>query len=493
MLKFVAKILFRHDFLLHLLYIHSCLYLLLFMKIGILIFLVFLSFSHNLHAQKASYGHQTAHFRYNEVLQLIANVSSRHHLLVVRPNKKPILHVYDQVLNLQAKKEIADVIPQNCDIQILQLKDHYFLFTHVPKSGKYQLWKVDAQGGTSDMIPQFYKLKTNFKDTNAVIQVSIGNKYIFLMTQVYYEQLGELHIERLKTDHLLQSGTTDRIAFKFNPEYESLQQVMPMGEDFLLLLKSSKNEISQNLLELVKCDLQTGAMNATEFNIYQNLFAQPVISYDPLDSTILVYSMVRAPLMATKLQRSVFMCKLNNSLQPVVPATILKSPNHYSFYSVKGSKYNWLHFLEIKLSLYAPSTMRHFAPPHYRFPDHYVYNDALSRNLGSIRFSIVDEQFKIVKDSLVQVDNKGFIIRPANFGKVQWGNKSYLIMEQQLPNKNTGLLLITAENKKLAMTDLNVYNRYNYVLSQLQLAGDGNCILPYTKNKEAGLMKLKLD
>jgi hypothetical protein len=445
------------------------------MKIGVLLFLVFLSFSYTLHAQKASYSHQTAHFRYNEALQLIANVSSRHHLLVIRPNKKPTLHVYDQVLNLQVKKEIADVIPQNSDIQLLKFKDHYFLFTHVPKSGKYQFWKVDAHGGTANMLPQFYKLKTNFKDTGAAVQISSDNKHIFLMSQVYYAQLGELHIERVKTDHMMQAMVTDRITCKFNPENESLQQVLPMGEDHLLLLIINKNEISENLLELVKCDLQSGAMKATEFNINQNLFAQPVMSYDPLDSTILIYSMVRAPLMAPRVQRSVFMCKLNNSLQPVVPATILKSPNHFSFYSVKGSKYNWLHFLDIKLSLYSPSY------------------DAFSRYPYSIRFSIMDEQFKIVKDSVVQIDSKGCTIRVTNFGKVQWSNKSYLIMEQLLPKKNTGLLLITAENKKLAITDLIVYNRYNYLLSQLQQAGDGNCIVPYVKNREAGLMKLKLD
>jgi hypothetical protein len=463
------------------------------MKISVLFFLYFLSFSYTLHAQKASYSHQTAHFRYNEVLQLIANVSSRHHLLVIRPSKKPTLHVYDQVLNLQVKKEIADVIPQNCDIQILQFKDYYFLFTHVPKSGKYQLWKVDAHGSTSDMLPQFYNLKTNFKDTGAVVQISTDNKHIYLMTQVYYEQLGELHIERVKADHLLQSIMVNRISCKFSPENESLQQVLPMGKDHLLLLIKNKNEISGNLLQLVKCDLQSGTMNATEFNIDQNLFVQPVMSYDPLDSTILIYSMVRTPLMDTRLQRSVFMCKLNNSLQPIIPATIFKSPNHYSFYSVKGSKYNWLHFLDIRQRLYAPNEVRHYASLQSGYQDQYVYSNVFSHYPYSIRFSIVDEQFKIVKDSVVQIEGKGSTIRVANFGKVQWGNKNYLIIEQLLPNKNIGLLLITAENKELAITDLNVYNRYNYLLSQLQQAGDGNFILPYIKNKEAGLMKLKLE
>ncbi|MCU7552441.1 hypothetical protein OCK74_25200 [Chitinophagaceae bacterium LB-8] len=67
-------------------------------------------------------------------------------------------------------------------------------------------------------------------------------------------------------------------------------------------------------------------------------------------------------------------------------------------------------------------------------------------------------------------------------------------MEQQLPDKSNGLLLITGnDDKKIEIKDLNIYNHYHYIPSQIQQAADGNLIMPYMNNKEVGLMKIKLD
>ncbi|MCU7552442.1 hypothetical protein OCK74_25205 [Chitinophagaceae bacterium LB-8] len=261
---------------------------------------------------------------------------------------------------MQLSKEIAGVIPQNCDIQILQLKDYYFLFTHVPKSGKYQFWKVDASGNATNMLPLFIGLKVNFKDTNAVVQMNTDNKHVFLMTQVYYESLGRFQIERIKADSMLHFISSKRFVFEFNPEYESLIQMIPADEQHLLLLKRSKNENSENILELMKCDMQYGKMEGTQFSISHNLFAQPSMHFNAADSSIFIYSTVREPLLSSKVQRSLFMCKLNYSLEPMVPATLLKSRGLCSFILVRNLKLNWIYLLDYRLGFIAQGTVKKY-------------------------------------------------------------------------------------------------------------------------------------
>jgi hypothetical protein len=69
------------------------------MKTGILFVLCFIQLSNLSAAQKASYTRQTIRLRQTDEMQLIADVSNMHHLLIFRGNQKPLLHVYDRSLN----------------------------------------------------------------------------------------------------------------------------------------------------------------------------------------------------------------------------------------------------------------------------------------------------------------------------------------------------------------------------------------------------------
>jgi hypothetical protein len=476
------------------------------MKIGFFLVLFVLQLSFFSGAQKASYTHQTIRLRQTDELQLIANVSGMHHVLVFRINQKPLLHVYDQSLKLYWVHEIADLIPEKSDIQLVRLKDYYFLFTHVSKSDKYQLWKIDAQGIVQDMLPALRELiKNTFKDNKAAVQMNTDSKDVFLTTQVYYSELGGIYIERVKTDSLLNPLATYRFSCPFDIEKESLQQIIPVGDRQVLMLKRGENENNEHVLELAKYDLQSGKIEATQFNIHSNIFLQPVMRYNPVDSTIIIYSLVREPFASARVRRVVFLTKLNSSLEPVAPAKLLKSPNHFTFYLVDDL--NWLHFIDARLSFYAHRPFTNWYSgysgvgdydPNFELSirnseDRFYRNDVNSKSSNGIRFSIVDKDFKVVSDSVLAIDKKGFTIKTTGFGKFKSGKKNYLILEQQLPNKSTGLLLFSGStDQKIEISELNVYNRYRYFLSQVQETEDGSALIPYIYKMEAGLMKLNM-
>jgi hypothetical protein len=358
------------------------------------------------------------------------------------------------------------------------------------------------------LSPFFYKLANSFfLDSNATVQINVDSNNIYLRTQVYYPTHNRLQISLIRADPLLNVLASDRINIPFDKENEQLQQLLILDEEHLLILKQLRNDVAENLLVVVKCNLKSGKMTATQFNLHYSLFSQPALYYNAVDSSIFIYAMVRESLMSQGNKRSVFMCKMNDSLEVVEPATLLKSPNLFSFFLVKDVKPDWIHFFDFRLGYHNWRVMSNWSSGRYYKQELYPYMDnnlpairgsgyfseTNGRNSNKVRFAVVDQQFKILSDSALVIDDKAFSIRVSNFGKIQWKNQSYIIMEQQLPRKNTGLVLITNNKNILEITDLPVYNRYRYLLSQLQQARDESVIIPYIDKDKVGLMRLKMN
>lgn len=474
------------------------------MNTGKLFFLLFLLLSVHSVAQKASYSHQTIHVGYTDQVQLIANIASRHHLLVVKPKKAPSLYIFDQALKLLDHKEIPTSIPENCDIQILTFANHYFIFTHIPKTDHYQFWKVDGNGSIQNMLPVFHDLALSFfRDRKATVQVYTNEHNIYLRTQVYYPETGKLQISLITTNPLLQVLSTDRISTPFHQETENLQQVLIVDKERFYVLKRTRKDESENLLEVMKCNLKSGEILTTQFNIHYNLFSLPAMNYDAIDSSLIVYSMVREPVISSIVKRSVFLCRLDDSLHTLGSAVMFNTSNLFNFFLVSGTHFNWMHFFNAGLRYNMPQRAMYSSPNdyysnewssrYYSLSDQIYLNEPKVTYANRFKLSILNPQLKVVSDSVIMIENKDFVIRYENFGRFKWQNKSCLVMEQQLPGKSTGLLLITnEEGKRLNITDIPVYNRYHYLLKQLQQTKDENIIVPYINKEQVGLMKLDL-
>ena len=457
------------------------------------------------------------------MVQLVSDVSSNHHMLLLRPDRTPLLYIYDESLKLIDKKIIPVSTSNNCDVQILPFKDHYFFYTHMPKSGKYQLLKIDAKGNVKDMLPVFHSLvDSNFKDSGATVQIMADKGNLYLRTQVYYPKLGKIKISILTADTMLNVLAAKHVFLPFDNAKEHLQHVSILDKEHLLILKRISNDDSENILEVMKCNLSKDQIDVIRFNVNYSLFSQPAIHLNPDDSTIIIYSMLRESLLNTGIHRSLFLCKLNYSLQPIGQIASLKTSNLSTFFLINDSKMNWLHFIDARLAMYkrgsgSNSRELQFSESSFyslfnyktklvfngdyinnsdmqQMLDYQYQNEISNRTRSRIKFTVLDKRFKVASDSVLLNDDKGFIIRVSNFGKFHLKNRSYLILEQQLPNKSTGLLLISSKgDHKIDITDLPVYNRYHYFLSQSRQARDGSVIIPYVNKEQVGIVKLKMD
>lgn len=482
------------------------------MKKGLLLALISVAAFLDLSAQKASYSRQTIRVQYGNVAQLIANISTYNHLLIVRQKKRPLLHIFDHGLKLQHSKELPFSFPGNFDIQIFKFPGHYFLFTYDKRSKRYQFYKVDHLGNVSDMLPRFRSLvATYFKDTAAIIQVGSDSTNLYLTTKVYYPHLDKLHITEIKTDPLLNYVQFDGIALPFDLSKERLYQVLALNNEQLVLLKGVQNDKTENLLEVMKVNKSTGIIESVQFNFHFNMYVDPGLKYNRIDSTILVYSEIREASIATNPRRFLMMSKLDSSLHPVVPATLKRYETRYSFYLYKNNHDQWLNFSGKTLNMYSSGLfpVRSYVANnyYYRTPDKLgndIFYQTLQRSTPftgrsnggyySIKFSIIDDQFKEVSDSTFFNNINGGALMADGFGRFRRKNKSFLMMKQQLTARNIGLVLIGSNDRdEIEITEVPVYNRYNYILSQLQQVDNGSAIMPFTKGHEAGLMKIRFE
>lgn len=481
------------------------------MKKGLLLAFIFIAALLDLSAQKASYSRQTVRVQYGNVVQLIANISTYNHLLVIRQKKRPLLHVYDHALKLQHSMELPFSFPGNCDIQIFKFPGHYYLFTHDQKSKRYLFYKVDHLGNVSDMLPQFRNLvSTYFIDTTAMVQVGSDSSSLYLTTKVYYPHSEKLRISEIKTDPLLNHVRFERIAVPFDISKERLHHVLVLNNEQLVLLKGVQNDNAENLLEVMKVNKSTGDIESVQFNLHFNMYVEPGLKYNRIDSTILVYSEIREASIATIPRRFLMMSKLDSSLHPIVPATLKRYVTRYSFYLDKDNNNPWLNFSGRTLNMYSSElfpSKSYVANNYYQTPEkrgNGIRYQALQRSTPftgrssggyySIKFSIIDDQFKEISDSAFFSNINGGALIADGFGRFRWKNKSFLLMKQQLTARNIGLVLIGSNDLfEINVTEVPVYSRYDYLISQMQQVKDGGVIMPYMNKHEAGLMKLRFE
>jgi hypothetical protein len=126
----------------------------------------------------------------------------------------------------------------------------------------------------------------------------------------------------------------------------------------------------------------------------------------------------------------------------------------------------------------------------YGYTDYYT-----GRNQPTaIRFTLLNEQFKFKKDSLVENDKKIIEVPSYPFGQFSTGTNTYLVLMHNFTVKRKGLLLMSADsNDKLSVRPLPVYDRFDYLLNQLRSGDKNYFIVPYISKNEMGLLKVTMN
>ncbi len=442
---------------------------------------------------------------YPDAMQLVANVSGNHHLLCFTANKPPSLYIFDAQLQLRDQKEIAVRVKEDCDIRILPLADCYFLYIHSPGSTAHQLWKIDGEGDAVDLSASFQRLvDSSLKQSISTLQLVNQDDHLFIIAHTYFEAVKKMRSTIIAMDKNavpLQSRTT---FYAFDKTAETLQQAALAGNN-LLVLTSGRDDEKGNSLTITKTDLATGRSTSNSFNSGSHFYTDPAFIADVKDATLLIYATIRESAGSARAQRVVFISRLDSALHEKTPIGLLKTQfranTAVNFLLPQGTSAGWLEMnnsgsvrrLNAKADplndfvLDNPATfnLRKFGTSSTYFAG---YNQ-----LTGVRFTLLNEKFHVLKDSLV-ANKTAFDIEPRPSARFVLNNKAYLILVQHYTSKHKGLLMINeGVNSALEASDLRVYDQYDYELPLLQAVGNSYIIIPYTYKNEIGLVKIKME
>jgi hypothetical protein len=219
------------------------------------------------------------------------------------------------------------------------------------------------------------------------------------------------------------------------------------------------------------------------------------------DSSILICSLLREPEIKNIGELALFIIRLNNDLQIKVPVNLIR--NQFSnntlanFVFVAGAAPLWLNTsisgyirsngVSVNQSWYSPGDI-HLASP-YRYFDY-----SFRGQPTGVRFTLLNKSLSVKKDSLVANNKNVMEIQPQPFAQFSAGGKAYVALIQNFTAKRRGLVMITADDKEeFFVRNLPVFDRYDYVLSQLQFVNDKYFVVPFFFKNEMGLMKVTMN
>jgi len=470
------------------------------MKRNLSFFIVAFCFLGNGYCQKIQYGRGSFKIDEPDAVQLVSGINGHHHLLSFLFNKKPAIHVFSPQLQLIAKKELDFKIRKNCDIKVLPFANHYLVYIHIVNARTHELWKVDSKGNTTYLSGELRQtVDTFFKENTSALQLVNLDGSFYLVAHTYYDTIRSIKSTIVQLDENANKVSAKKILFPFDGDKESLKQTT-VANNFLFILKTAKDNQTGNTLELVKIDLQTNALTSYSFNSGFHFFSNPGFSLNNKDSSIRVYSSLTAFENNSRAQAAVFISRLNFDLQEQLPVVLLKSQFRQNastnFIFCTGGQSLWFNTagsrsvqrFVTKNNSFADTGVANLSRPSYGYFQTSHYNQS-----PGVRFTVLDDQFKIQKDSLVENNKKVIEIQPFPFARFRVNDKSYLVLIQNFTPKRRGLLMVSADSKdELSVTPLPVFDRYDYLLSQLQFAGENYFVVPFFTKNEVSIMKVTL-
>ncbi len=456
-------------------------------------------------AQKIQYSRQTFRTPLADAMQVVTDVGGRHHLLYFTAGKKPQLFVFDGMLQSFIKTEIDVRLKEGCDLHTVPFTTWYLLYLHVPGTGLHQLFKVQSDGEAEEVS---YLLSnpadTAWNRSTATFQLFNQSNRLVLVAHTYYDAVKKISSRVVRFDSSLAMPQVSAVSFPYDKALEDLQQVSLAG-NALLVLKTVKDEDKGNSLDVLKMGLSTGGMVSNSFNSGSHQYVNPVLYFNAVDSSVLLHSLVREPLNAGRFQRTVFIANLTQELCEKTPNALLKSlipaNTAASYLLVKGSNPRWLAMvnsfrvqrLGVRYSTPLTSAVNSPTAVAIGTSQEYRYGAGIEYNIPTaIRFTVFNDQFKKIKDSVVANSGTFYDVQPRPYGQFVIDKKACLLLIENFSIRQHGLVLFSGDaNGGLSAVSIPVYDRNDYIIEQVQ-AVKNSFILPYTHKNETGLLKITL-
>ena len=452
-------------------------------------------------AQKIQYSKSVLKTPGGGDMRLIADVNGFHHLIHFSNVKKPVIHIFNDQLQLQATRELNIRIAENSNISLLKVNDYYVLYTHTQRPSQHQLLKIYGNGAISDIS---YLVNdpadSSWNKSKATFQLFNIDNSFFLVSHTYYNNIKKIKSTIVKLEPERKAEVVTRLLFPFNIRTDQLKEVTLVNNN-LFVVKTSQDEAGTSILTLIKINCTSGNILSKQFESGKYLYVSPTIRYNSTDSSTFIYSLLRTPPGFRGARSGVFMAHLNNSLNEITPISILpdvfKNNTASSFIVEKNKTNGWLHFSAAptnrKTGVRVSKDIYSNFDPDFMYTQTYDYSYYTSAPTA-VRMTLLNNKLEQKKDSVVKNNGNYYKIHPGPFAQFVMNNTSYLLLVQELVAKKRGLLLVYPnEGGYFNTLPVRVYDQFSFMLSLLQTVSDNYFIVPFTNKTEMGLMKVSLN
>lgn len=451
-------------------------------------------------AQKIQYSKSVLKTPGGGDMRLIADVNGFHHLIHFSNVKRPVIHIFNDQLQLQATRELNIRIAENSNLRLLKLSDYYVLYVHTLRPLQHQLLKIYGNGAISDIS---YLLNdpadSSWNKSKATFQLFNIDNNFFLVSHSYYNNIKKIKSTIVKLEPERKAEVVTRLIFPFNIRTDQLREVT-LSKNNLFIVKTSQDEAGTSVLTLLKINCASGDILSKQFESGKYLYSSPSIRCSNTDSSTFIYSLLQTPPGYRGVRPGVFMVRLNHTLEEIAPIIIVpdvfKGNTASSFIVEKNKTTGWLHFssaptnrrTEMRVNRDVYSAL----DPDFMYTQAYDYSYYTSAPTA-VRMTLLNNKLEKEKDSLVKNNGNYYKIHPWPFAQFVMHNTSYLLLIQELAAKKKGLLLVYPnENGYFNTVPIRVYDQFNFLLSLLQSV-DNYFIVPFTNKNEMGLMKVSLN
>lgn len=454
-------------------------------------------------AQRIQYSRQTFRSPFADAVQVVADVAGYHHVLCLTAGKKPLLYVFDGMMQSFVKKEIELKLKTAYDVRTLKFNDYYLLYLHVPGTAMHQLFRVGAGGETED-ISQVFSNSTDtvWNRSTATFQLYKNDNRLSVVTHTYYDAAKSIGSRVVRFDPALRPVQVSTVFWPFDKDVDNLQQTVLAG-NALLALKTFRDPEHGSSLDLIKADVASGETIKTSFAGGSLLYSNPAMLFSEADSSITVHSVLRDPVTAQRFQRRIFIARVDSLLRIKRPLATLKLPFWANaaagFLLVNDVEPHWLsvqNFFRIRVAgnrtafpsasgLYDPGSFNNLPLQSYGSESEIGYNTP-----SAVHLTVINRDLTAMKDTVAENRGSFYEVQPRPYAQFVLGGKAYLLLIENFSTKKHGLVLFTNNDKgDLSTTSLPVFDRYDYMIPQVQ-AVKNYFVLPYAYKNEIGLVKI---
>ena len=460
-------------------------------------------------AQKIQYSKGIVKNSSKGLVRLLTGVNGYHHLIQFLPDSKPQVFLFNNELTLESTFELNTPIYENTEVKIIQFESEYWFYTHHIKTSIHQLFKINGKGiitDHSDLLKNPADSIWN-KTTSSLNLTKIGNS-LFVITNNYLDHLKQAKLSFIKIEPEKKAIIQNQVYIPFDIENDNLKDII-LVKNNLFVLKTGKDSKGSNVLYVLKSDVTNEQSYTNQFESGKYIFLNPSFRFRNTDSSVFIYAMLVAPYGFKGDNPGLFMARLNDSLNELVPVKILKDvlpeTSLSSFIVEKENSAGWICFSQSQreysnyTSGYFKSTTSLPAPHTSAYENTLPYNFNLPTpiiglsNTKEISFTILNNRLEKVTDSLIKNNKKSLKIDPLAYASFVLNDQPYLILKQNLTKKSKALILVTPdESNAIQIKPIRSFDRYEYLLSLMQTVTENSFIVPFTNNKEMGLMKVTL-